>query len=882
MSEESVKIAVNESFNGEDVIPNLIETARNLLDSDITQAKDFFEKALLLSKNNHYHSGIGECLLELGKIDKKFDNSIAAYKQIRQASGFFEKTDDFNKMIECNSIISDIALHIGNYGQALESCLKSLAYAKKINSPELSGRVYNKTGKIYKVLGDYKKAIDHHQSALDIYSKINHKSGISQTCYYIGRGYNLLDNSDEAFHFLDKSLTIADEINDPELQVKPTGSLAILFTKLKQTDRAKDFFYRAIDIVNITGDLALKADLLRNLGKLFIETAQFDLAMKSLSESLEIAESINIKSPLHLIHKSIADVYELTGDYKNSLYHFKKYNSISSELLNEQVALKSKGIQLKYNFEEANREKDLADKAIMLKDRFIASISHEIRTPLNGVLGMADLLSDTKPTPEQLDYINTIKLSANNLIGLISDILDFSKIQAGEISIEKSEFSFHTTVLEIEKLLKVVADEKLLNISFKLDDQIPEKLIGDAVRLKQVLMNILTNAIKFTDSGHVKLEVKITHIRETDIKLLFTISDTGKGIGEDKIDTIFESFAHVGLDNSLNTGGAGLGLAIVKQLVDLQGGTILVNSKIGSGTVFKVELPFKLAVPFKNYAGPVKTGSNNVPKNLSEVVILLVEDNKVNQFLAQKLLSKMGFGVVIANNGNEAIHLLKTRKFNLILMDVQMPEMNGYELTEIIRNTLPDNVNKIPIIALTAYASTQEKEKAFDLGMSDYITKPYSPHELMTSIMKQVGVKTPDESILAESVNAATSFDPETIRDNTEKLLQLFNGSISDVLSLLHMLINQIPLLLDEAEVNIKNENWTALFQTMHKLKSSVNLLKVKTLVNYVDELEELSRDQMHTDRIPVIYSNLRTACEKAVTLLKEETIRLKKTGQPK
>ncbi|MBL0343081.1 MAG: response regulator [Bacteroidetes bacterium] len=237
----------------------------------------------------------------------------------------------------------------------------------------------------------------------------------------------------------------------------------------------------------------------------------------------------------------------------------------------------------------------------------------------------------------------------------------------------------------------------------------------------------------------------------------------------------------------------------------------------------------------------------------------------------------MGFIVTIANNGNEAMYFLKTCQFNIILMDVQMPVMNGYELTQLIRTTLPAPVNDIPIIALTAYASNLEKEKAMGLGMSDYITKPYSPNELLAAILKQVKPKSKvvvnDTEIFSEN-----DISSDEIKVSSEKLLQLFSGSIEDVLSLLHMLVGQIPQLLKESGNHIKENNWPATFQTVHKLKSSVNLLKINSLKNMVSELEEYSRDQIHTDRILPVFEEFKKACDQTVSLLKDEIVRLKKS----
>ncbi|HMT30052.1 MAG TPA: tetratricopeptide repeat protein [Bacteroidia bacterium] len=875
MPHNTVRVAVNESVNGEDVISHLIETARTLKEVNPAESSDFFEKALNLSKNAGFTIGSAECLLELGQLNYQNENVRKALSQLNESVTLFERASDSSRACEGSKIISDICFVIGNYEEALGSQLHALQFCKKIDDKALQGNIYNKLGDIYKALGDYSKAIENHEQSLKIYESLNDKAAISTTCFFIGNCYNWADDLDKAYSYLDRSLEIADEIKDPVLQVKPTGSLAILFTKLKEYEKALDYFFQSIDYVNITGNLSLKADLMKSLGNLYIETGQPEKAINILEESLEIAEKLKIKYPKNHIHRFLADAHEKAGDYKSALFHHKNYTSLSGELMNEEVVIKTKGIQLRYDLEETRKEKEQAEQTVFVKDQFIANISHEIRTPLNGVLGMANLLADTKPTPEQLEYINTIKLSANNLIVTINDILDYSKIHSGDIHFDSREFKIRDLLASIGQGLKVKADEKNIRLNFTYDKQIPDLLIGDSVRLNQILQNLISNAIKFTDQGSVTVDMQMVQTKDLAIKILFTITDTGIGIPENKIHHIFESFTQANTDRTRVFGGTGLGLSIVKHLVELQGGVISVNSKVASGSVFKVELPFKLLNRVEK-----STGSGTVKKDfslneLSSVDILLVEDNKVNQFLAQKLLNKMGFHVSIANDGNEAIKFLKKIKFDLILMDVQMPVMNGYELTQVIRTTLPSPYNMIPIIALTAYASNVEKEKALALGMSDYITKPYSPQELMTAIMKQVSKKVKQEPVPVEETRDDVNVDD--IRVSSEKLIQLFSGSIEDVLSLFHMLVGQIPQLLKESQTHIEDKNWPATFQSVHKLKSSVNLLKISSLKNLVAELEEFSRDQIHTDRIPPVFEEFKKACEQTVSLLKDEIIRLKK-----
>ncbi len=876
MQDNTLNIAINESSSSEDIILNLIETARTLRDADEAQSVEFFRKAMNLSRNAQFASGMGECLFELATIYYKNGENGEALNNYHEAAIVFEKAGALVKCCECLQQLSDISFKTGIFDKALESRLKALQFSRSATDQKLTATLYNSVGDVYKALGDFEKAIDNHKHALVIFETLNDQSMLSITNFYIGNCYNWWNKTDHAFTFLDKSLKIADELKIPALQVKPTGSLAILFTKLKEFDKSMEYFYHAIDYVNLTDDLLLKADLLKSFGNLFIEKNEYDKAIQVLNESLAIAEGLKVKYPLNLIHGFLAEAYEKSGDFKKALHHHKLFTRISGELMNEEIALKTKGIQLGHDLEETRREKEMVEKAILHKDQFIANISHEIRTPLNGVLGMSNLLADTNPTAEQLEYINTIKLSANNLISIINDILDYSKINSGEVSFDSNEIPLHDFISGIAQVVKIKADEKNIKLNLSFDEQVPEVVIGDAIRLNQVLQHMFNNAVKFTDKGSVSFSVQVLESKDLAAKLLFTITDTGIGISENDIHHIFESFTQLSPDRNRLYSGTGLGLSIVKQLVALQGGSISVNSKMGEGTVFKIELPVKLLAPLKKSTGRGGLKNEVAITDLSQVKVLLVEDNKVNQFLANKLLTKMGFKVEIANDGREAVSLLSSRIFDVILMDVQMPEMNGYELTQVIRTTLPLPASHIPIIALTAYASVQEKEKAMAMGMSDYITKPYSPHELLSAILIQVRVK---ETRVPSHRRQGNTITTEDVRESSEKLVQLFSGSIDDVLSLLHMLVGQIPQLIRESSNHIKEKNWPATFQSIHKLKSSISLLKINLLKNSVAELEEFSRDQIHTERIPPAFEEFKKACEQTVSLLKDEIIRLKKLG---
>ncbi|MFC2107703.1 PAS domain S-box protein [Bacteroidota bacterium] len=382
---------------------------------------------------------------------------------------------------------------------------------------------------------------------------------------------------------------------------------------------------------------------------------------------------------------------------------------------------------------ELIKAKEDADAANIAKQQFLSTMSHEIRTPLNAIIGMSNLLIEEDPKDDQLENLEILKYSANHLLSLISDILDFSKIEAGKIDLEENDFNINELLYGFIKMFKVKAAEKNLDLDYRLSDDVPENLIGDYVRLNQILTNLVGNAIKFTERGRVNLCVDLENRSKKECVIRFEVLDTGVGIDNDDVNEIFESFVQTGASSKSNLGGTGLGLAIAKKLVDLQGGKIEVNSIPGKGSSFIFDMPYKISSK-KN----IVLNRNRAQKFelLKNVRVLLVEDNLINQIIAGKYLMKWGAIVDEAENGLIAFEKVKNNKYDVILMDLQMPEMNGYEATRSIRGLTDSTRNNIPIIALTASAFLDVRDEVYKSGMNDFLTKPFNPEELNKKILQ--------------------------------------------------------------------------------------------------------------------------------------------------
>ena len=644
-----------------------------------------------------------------------------------------EKYNNYDCLLSGISLQYRIQRQLGNLEKAQEIVNKQIDIALKYKDPHQIASAYNNQAMIFhrqRLKTDcyeaYEKSLEYiNQSRIEYY--------ISN--FYIGYASIMLDFDDfeKAEPVLNKGFLIAKQHNFLQNMAIAYSNYGMLYEATHNEKKSISSFKESIrlfrKIENIANEIMAKI----MLADAYVSFNRIHEAEKILKNAISFSEKNKLKYNLLGVYSALTKIAEKKEDYKESLFYLKKLMQLKEEHLNTESEKRIQNLETVQKLNILRIEKQNAEQMASIKHDFLANMSHEIRTPINSILGICYLLDQQSLNEIQSNYVQRLKRSGENLLGIINDVLDISKIESGKMDLVSAPFSLNTLLNDIYNSLEPKALEKPLHFSIFKKYKNDIELIGDAVRTYQVLLNFASNAIKFTSNGAVKITVGIKESAQDKIILEFKIQDTGIGIAKNKIETIFERYEQADASIKTKFGGTGLGLSISKKIIELMNGSIQVSSKLNKGTCFTLSIPYLLS---KKESGLVTASESADATLLNNKLILIADDNEENRLVAKEILQSYNATIKImeAADGNEVINLLFKKIPDIIFMDLDMPNLNGLETTQLIRKN--KKYDKIKIIGNTASLSTFTDEELKELGLDGFIQKPYKPQELIIWLFK--------------------------------------------------------------------------------------------------------------------------------------------------
>lgn len=850
-------------------IDTYIDMAMEVRNFDVDRGMEMSDEIISRSEKIGYRLGMGRgmnlkgwCYWQQGE----YDEGIAILGQAKKIAREIK-----NKPLEAraNNNLGYIYRDRGDLADALNFFEKALAINERLGDEVAQSVNLASIAYINYDLDDYENALEFALRCLPIFERAKDRHRLNSLYHILGNIYFKQEQSLEALRYFEENLHLSEP--DTVMYTLAISGLGKVYYKMNDFANARkylnDALERSKELNNVEGQIICHF----YIGRMMMDEGNYRQSLSHMTDAMSLAEEYERKHDEMSVHEGLSMLYDKMGDIPKAFHHLKTYEKLKEEIFKQTTFNKLRNLQTRQQVELAQKEKEVAERTAYLKQQFMANMSHEIRTPMNAIVGMTRLLLGKEPRPDQLRYLDAIRLSADNLLVIVNDILDLSKIEAGKIIIEQTDFSLREVVQSVRDMLLLKAEEKHIDLRVYVDADIPKRLIGDPTRINQVLINLAGNAVKFTEQGYVEVKATVKKHDKAKIWVQFDVTDTGIGIDAAYVDKIFDSFTQAGTDVARKFGGTGLGLTISRQLVNLMHGDISVKSELGKGTTFSVVIPFEES---EVQVEPEKTNliDEKTMTSLNKVKLLLVEDNEFNRMVAEDTLKELipDITIDIAVNGQEAVNRVQQEQYDVVLMDIQMPVMDGLTATKTIRNTLAEPAKSVRIIAMTANVLQEDVQEYLSAGMNAYVAKPFHTEELLLKMAAVMEGKTTLNVANVKSVTAEAPVVqlPEVVTD-MQFLKQFTSGNEEKMHKYIGMFLENGPRLLTNVKNGLETKDFPSIKIAAHSLKPQLSYMGVKEDVSHIFLIEQTAGEAAHFEKLPPLVANLERVCEKAFAELR-------------
>ncbi|AUP78382.1 hybrid sensor histidine kinase/response regulator [Flavivirga eckloniae] len=687
--------------------------------------------------------------IEQSQVELEKYNYYDAQKNLDEALKLAEKSDNKKSIGIIYTIKGKLQLIIEEEDNAIKSLNKAIEVQRIINDNKNLGKSYKTFGDVYLTKKDYAQALDSYKAAKSKFQEEGLNENLAEILLCEGKTYMFLDDYEKARDIIEQSLAQAKKGDYKKILSEALINHGIIYHKLGDYEKALSFANEGLTLAKENNFTAILNEGYLVVSNIYYATENYKLSRDYFSEHSTLTDSIRDLTRLnsskdqetqYLLNEAneknieIVEKLEKAEDDKNlgTLISILSVALITILSLLTLSLYKNNNIRLKTNnmLHKKNGEliiaKEKAELASKTKANFLSTVTHELRTPLYAVTGLSNMLLDENPKPEQVQHLKSLKFSGDYLLTFINDILQINKIEANKVDIEPESFNLKKKINNIVLALNNSAQDNNIKIHFEYDNNLPENFIADQLKISQILINLIGNSIKFTKDGDIWIRVYKIEEKDSIYTLRFEVEDNGIGISQEKQDNMFESFSQGSIQINRKYGGTGLGLSIVKGLIDILKGTIYVKSELDKGTTFYFEIPLEYTSVEEEKDNKVAYFNGDTNElDLSDVKILVVEDNKINQMITKKILTKMSLKCDIVDNGEEAVEMIKANKYDIVLMDIHMPGISGMEATKRVRAF----DKELTIFALTAVTIEDKMHEFDEAGFTDIIPKPFKQEE---------------------------------------------------------------------------------------------------------------------------------------------------------